>query len=165
MTTDEQKQIQTLIEERNAYKRLYEIKYERLIELREEFNKINETFKYTFEELERVQQENKDLRKGNEISNTRSQRRFDEILEAGKLREENFKILAATNDYASINRIKGLTGIEYKWGPLLRYSNENFKKVIRIKDEKFGTVNGYHKDVWLNVYGVDLAELLSDLPF
>ena len=60
-------------------------------------------------------------------------------------------------EYASIKRMEKLHGKKFKWQSLKAASIVNGEDTRKdVFDANYGTVKGYHKDVWMQVYQVEV---------
>ncbi|CAI8177008.1 MAG: Uncharacterised protein [Marinobacterium sp. xm-d-530] len=64
-----------------------------------------------------------------------------------------------SQEWATIKRVEMLTGKRYDWRALKAKSSELGIEPRSVFDVNYGTVNSYHGDVWLNVYGIYLDGL------
>ena len=72
--------------------------------------------------------------------------------------EQEKKFLEVTLDFeaswASIKYMELKYKKQFAWQALKAYSLNNDFEIKRVFDQNYGTVNSYHIDVWLAVYGV-----------
>lgn len=65
--------------------------------------------------------------------------------------------LDKSKQYATIKRMSLLYhGLKFNWRDLKDASNEMGLPPIDVYDVNYGTVKGYHADVWLAVYGLEI---------
>ena len=66
--------------------------------------------------------------------------------------------LDEANDWASIKRVEMITGGKYSWRDLKRESIRIGMPIKSVFDANYGSVKSYHKEAWLNMYGVNIRE-------
>lgn len=75
--------------------------------------------------------------------------------EANKLRQE----LDRSHTYATVKRMSMLYhGQKFEWRELKHVSLETGNLPIDVFDANYGTVKAYHKDVWREVYALDVSQ-------
>lgn len=80
------------------------------------------------------------------------------VKKANKLEIE----LDKSKEYCTIKRMKMLThGQDFSFRILRGTANEMGADSIDVFDQNYGTVKAYHRDVWLEAYGLDLYELTA----
>jgi len=82
------------------------------------------------------------------------------LLEALEVKEAEVKQLTVTLDkaeeWSTIKKQEMIHKESYKYAELRRYSNDNNIEIKKAFDQNYGTVNSYHANVWLEVYGIIL---------
>ena len=82
------------------------------------------------------------------------------LLEALEVKEAEVKHLTVTLDkaeeWSTIKKQEAIHKESFKYVELRRYSNEKGIEIKKAFDQNYGTVNSYHADTWLAVYGVEL---------
>jgi phage regulator Rha-like protein len=66
--------------------------------------------------------------------------------------------LGVNTRHATITAVENSTGREYPWNPLRKWCKANCVSVEKVADPRFGVVNTWPRDAWMEVYGIDLAE-------
>ena len=61
-------------------------------------------------------------------------------------------IIDKTSDYASIKKMEFEYDEKFTWQMMKRISAELCLDIKKVFDQNYGTVNSYHKDVWLKAY-------------
>ena len=69
--------------------------------------------------------------------------------------------LGVNTRHATITAVENSTGREYPWNPLRKWCKANCVSVEKVADPRFGVVNTWPRDAWMEVYGIDLAELFG----
>ena len=69
--------------------------------------------------------------------------------------------LGLRKTHASIKCVEKLTKQKYDWRKLKDYCVKHNLKWDKVGDVNYGSVNVYPAEAWMNVYGVDLAELVD----
>jgi hypothetical protein len=69
--------------------------------------------------------------------------------------------LGVNTRHATITAVENSTGREYPWNPLRKWCKANCVSVEKVADPRFGVVNAWPRDAWMEVYGIDLAELFG----
>ena len=72
--------------------------------------------------------------------------------EANKLKKE----LDLEMSYATVKKVKRITGRKYSWQNLKKYCQSAGLGWNKAFDANYGSVNSYPSEAWKNVYGVDL---------
>ena len=67
--------------------------------------------------------------------------------------------LDASKEYSTIRKMEIITGEKYNWRELKKESIALGIGIKSVPDELYGSVKSYHKDVWLNCYGVDITDI------
>jgi hypothetical protein len=88
-------------------------------------------------------------------------RQIDEIktAEIVRIQQERDTLqirLSEAEQWYSVKRVLIETGHEYAWKPLKEYSIRNGFAIEKAFDKNYGDVNAYHRDVWNEVYGLEL---------
>lgn len=92
------------------------------------------------------------------LERAREQVVYFERLEAIEIEKKFLEVtLDLAHDWSSIKRMEIRDGKNYYWLHLRNYSNQHSYEVNKVFDQNYGEVNSYHRDVWLAVYGVDVA--------
>ena len=68
-------------------------------------------------------------------------------------------MLDESKDYATVKRVEMLTGEKFGWRPLKTKSENLGYEVKKVFDVNYGEVNSYHRNVWVEVYGIDLRDI------
>ena len=71
--------------------------------------------------------------------------------------------LGLRKTHASIKCVEKLTKQKYDWRKLKDYCVKHDLKWDKVGDVNYGSVNVYPAEAWMNVYGVDLAELVNKM--
>lgn len=66
-------------------------------------------------------------------------------------------------NHASILAVQNATGASYAWHPLKAYCSKNGLPQVKAHDERWGKVNTYPAQAWLEVYGVDIVALFGEV--
>lgn len=81
---------------------------------------------------------------------------------ASRLSKENKNLeiqLDKSKEYSTIKRMQLLNhGISFDWRKLKSASSDLNIEPINVYDSNYGTVKAYHKDAWLEAYGLDINE-------
>ena len=64
--------------------------------------------------------------------------------------------LDQSKQYATIKKMQIQTGKTYKWQLLKKAGTELGIKPKRVDDVNYGSVNAYHKDVWMKAYNIKI---------
>ena len=64
---------------------------------------------------------------------------------------------------ATTQAVERFTGKTYAWQPLLKWCKSHGVKPKKVFDERFGKVNTYPLQAWIDVYSVDLSVLFKGL--
>ncbi|CAI1045953.1 BRO family protein [Serratia ficaria] len=64
--------------------------------------------------------------------------------------------------HATITKVEGKTGDEYKFVDLRRWCKANGVTAVDVPDPRYGSVKSWPAGAWLDVYGVDLKTLFGE---
>lgn len=64
---------------------------------------------------------------------------------------------------ATTQAVERFTGKVYTWQPLLKWCKSHGVKPAKVHDDRYGQVNTYPAQAWLDVYNVDLSKLFGEL--
>lgn len=64
--------------------------------------------------------------------------------------------LDRSNEYATIKKMENIFNQKFSWRKLKATSEDLDIEVNQIPDKNYGTVNSYHRLVWLEAYGLDI---------
>lgn len=104
------------------------------------------------EELERTKAQIGHKREATAMATASAQKRRAEKLEVE---------LDKSREYCTIKRMKMLMhGQDFSFKLLRDTANEMDIPRVDVYDKNYGTVKAYHRDVWLEAYGIDLYEML-----
>jgi len=75
-----------------------------------------------------------------------------------KLNNELKIELDLSNDYASVKRMEAIHRKSFDWRPLKKASAELGYEIHHVFDANYASVNAYHREVWKEVYDIDISE-------
>ena len=64
--------------------------------------------------------------------------------------------LDRSNEYATIKKMENIFNQKFSWRKLKAVSEDLDIEVQQIPDKNYGSVNSYHRMVWLEAYGLDI---------
>ncbi len=67
--------------------------------------------------------------------------------------------LDESKEWATVKRVEMRTSERYDWRKLKRISFDLRIPPRKVFDANYGQVNSYHRNVWLEAYGIDIGEL------
>lgn len=61
--------------------------------------------------------------------------------------------------HATVKAVKKMTGIEYDWRAMRKHCKEHGIDARNVVDEQYGSVKAWPAIAWMDVHGIDLAEI------
>lgn len=103
----------------------------------------------------------KAVRTKSHISRKREASALGKLSAATRKCRELEERLGESVKHATITKVEGKTGGEYRFVDLRRWCKANGATAVDVPDPRYGSVKSWPAGAWLNVYGVDLRKLFG----
>lgn len=101
------------------------------------------------------------VRTKSQISRKREASALGKLSAATRKCRELSERLGESVKHATITKVEGKTGSEYKFVDLRRWCKERGVTAVDVPDPRYGSVKSWPAGAWLDVYGVDLRKIFG----
>ncbi|MGB8695860.1 Rha family transcriptional regulator [Acinetobacter sp.] len=116
----------------------------------------------THEQLQQAQFERESAVKAKALINNK--KTATAMATASNAIQENLRLkdhIGQSKRNATVLAVERLTGNSYTWPPLKKWCKSHGVKPSRVHDERYGKVNTYPAQAWMDIYKVDLFALFG----
>nr|WP_232733433.1 BRO family protein [Serratia marcescens] len=104
----------------------------------------------------------KAVRTKSQISRKREASALGKLSAATRKCRELEERLGESVKHATITKVEGMTGGEYKFVDLRRWCKANGVTAVDVPDPRYGSVKSWPAGAWLDVYGINLKTLFGE---